>query len=168
MSNEAVFATLVRLAVDHGKLQLSCSWILDRQEARVLFDELLRGGLSMRMRMKLVVLLVNSLLLSQEGCGALAFNEYDHDQTREIFVGAKSTVSLPRSSQERHPRLKGGVIRPLGYHVDDSSEMDVFEFEAKGLGEDELRIAVPSSKDFVLHIKVKSASDEPTVHMHQP
>lgn len=122
----------------------------------------------MRTPMRLVVLLTSMLLLSQGGCGPLAFNEYDHDQTREMFVGTKFTISLPRSSQERRPRLKGSVIRPLGSHVDDPSEMDVFDFEAVELGEDELRIATPSGKDFVLHIKVKSASDEPTVHMHQP
>jgi len=121
----------------------------------------------MRMDMRLAVL-TSMLLLSQGGCGSLAFNEYDHDQVREMFVGTRFTVSLPRSSHERHPRLKGSIIRPLGYHEDDSSGMDVFDFEAVELGEDELRIGMPSGMDFVLHLKVKSASDEPTVHMHQP
>ncbi len=113
-------------------------------------------------------LLAAFVLACLSGCGAITFTEADHGQTREVFLGMTFRVSLPSAAVYRRPRLKGTIIRPLGEQHEDPPGTDVFEFGAEALGEDELRIPRSSGGDFVLHVRVKSASDEPTVSGHQP
>lgn len=110
------------------------------------------------------VVLLTALL---GGCAGLAFNEADNGQTKDVFVGTTFSVSLPAPSQYREPELKGTIIRFQGRRADESTKGDIFEFKAEGLGEDEIRIRAASGKDYVLHLRIKSASDEPTVRMHQ-
>jgi hypothetical protein len=108
-----------------------------------------------------------ALQLSVGGCAGVVFHQEDDGRTKEVFVGTTFSVSLPPPSEDRRPELKGTIIRFLGRHEDGSSKGDVFEFKAVGLGEDHIRIPSSSGRDYVLCVKVKSASDEPTVLMHQ-
>src|ERR1051325_9204525 len=106
------------------------------------------------------------LVLFMCGCGGLAFDETDDGSTKEVFLGTTFSVSLPALSEERRPVTKGTIIRFLGRRQDESTKGDVFEFEAKGLGQDQIRIPSASGKDYVLTVKIKSASDEPSVPIH--
>lgn len=107
------------------------------------------------------------VLIALGGCGGLVFSEADNGQTKEVFLGTVFSVSLPPSSQNRGPVLKGTIIRFLGRHIDESSRQDIFEFKAERLGEDEIRISARPEVEYVLHVNIKSASDEPSVLMHQ-
>jgi hypothetical protein len=111
------------------------------------------------------------LVIALGGCADIVFSEADEGQTRDLFLGTTFSVSLPASSEERRPQLKGTIIRFLGCHLDESTGRDVFEFKAQGLGEDTIGIrrahGGPAGKEYFLHVRIKSVSDEPSVQMHQ-
>jgi hypothetical protein len=112
-----------------------------------------------------------ALILSLAGCSGVVLTEADRGQTRDVTVGTTFSISLPQSTGERTPEMKGTIIRFLGRQVNASEHRDVFQFKAEGLGEDILRIpaspADPSSVEFSVRIRVSSGSGEPAGVMHQ-
>ena len=108
------------------------------------------------------------LLMALVGCSGLVFNESDDGKTKEVLVGTTFSVSLPPPSEERQPVMKGTIIRFVRRRQDDNTKGDVFEFEAKGLGQDQIRIPSAFGKDYVLTVRIKSASDQPSVPIHHP
>lgn len=119
-------------------------------------------------RRRMGILISGVLTVLANGCAGIVFTEEDNGRTQDVFVGTTFSVSLPFSSGERQPEMKGTILRFLGSRRDESSKDDVFEFEAAGLGEDQIRIPSTSGKAYVLTVRIKSASNEPTVLIHHP
>ena len=109
-----------------------------------------------------------ALLVLTSGCAGIVFDEADDGRMKEVFLGTTFSVSLPPPSEDRSPEMKGTILRFLGRHQDPPTGGDVFEFKALGLGEDQIRVPRASGREYILRIKIKSASDEPAVPMHQP
>ena len=108
--------------------------------------------------------LIAACLALLSGCAGLVFTEADQGQIREVARGTAFSVSLPaiKNSPRPEPKIQGAFLRFLGRRAEESSGREVFEFQADGLGEGDIRIPPPASSagraepEVVIRVRVVS------------
>ena len=102
------------------------------------------------------------LLAGCAGAGTASYSEADNKKSIEVDQGNTFTVSLPDPATTMAPVYSPTVLALLGEKKDDAAHRRIFEFQAKMMGETEIRI-VPN---FSLKVRVVSSSDRPGMHIN--
>jgi hypothetical protein len=104
---------------------------------------------------------IAALLLAGCAAGSMSYSEKNNQQTVEQDLGTTFTVSLPAKTAGP-PVYSANVLELVGQRIDEAAKRRTLEFQAKALGETEIKVA----PDFSLRVRVTSASDRPGMHVH--
>lgn len=97
------------------------------------------------------------------GAGTASYTEADNKKEIEVDQGNTFTVALPDpQAKATTPVYSPAVLALVGERKDEPTKRRTLTFQAKGLGETEIRV-VP---DFSLRVRVVSSSDRPGMHVH--
>ena len=104
------------------------------------------------------------LLAGCAGAGTASYTEADNKKEIEVDHGNTFTVSLPDPAGKppMTPSYSPTVLTLVGEKKDEAAHRRTLQFQAKGLGETEIRIM----PDFSLKVRVTSSSDRPGMHVH--
>lgn len=103
------------------------------------------------------------------GCGTITFTDADLGQTRDVARGSTFVISLPAvpSASRPNPKMEGALIRFVQRRTDEEGR-EVFEFQAVGAGDGDIRIPPPpssagnSAPEYVLRVRVFSSENVKT------
>jgi hypothetical protein len=98
------------------------------------------------------------------GCAGRVFTDDDNRKTVQVDVGTTFTVRVQRPpGSQTQPTVQGSILALVGQRSP-TSGVHEFEFEARGLGETDLKIP----PDYSLRVRVVSASARPGMPVNRP